>query len=169
MEIEITAEQEAQLALIAAHLHKDPHQLVIEAALQLINEDDRFRAGVRKGIEEADRGELIDEAEMDARIERMLQRWMRLRWTSAAANDLENISNYLHQKHPQVAQPTVRRLYAEIRELSRFPSRGRPGREPGTRELILTDRPYVVIFRAGDQLVEILRIYHGSQNWKWSH
>jgi plasmid stabilization system protein ParE len=91
---------------------------------------------------------------------------MRLRWTSAAANDLENISNYLHQKHPQVAQPTVRRLYAEIRELSRFPSRGRPGREPGTRELILTDRPYVVIFRAGDQLVEILRIYHGSQNWK---
>jgi predicted transcriptional regulator len=74
MEIEITAEKEAQLALIAAHLHKDPHQLVIEAALQLINEDDRFRAGVRKGIEEADRGELIDEAEMDARIERMLQR-----------------------------------------------------------------------------------------------
>jgi predicted transcriptional regulator len=74
MEIQITPEQEAQLAQIAAHLQKDPHQLVMDAALRLIEEDDRFLAGVRKGIEEADRGESIDEAEMDARVERMLQR-----------------------------------------------------------------------------------------------
>lgn len=74
MEIQITPEQEAQLAQIAAHLQMDPHQLVMDAALRLIEEDDRFRAGVRKGIEEADRGESIDEAEMDARVERMLQR-----------------------------------------------------------------------------------------------
>jgi toxin ParE1/3/4 len=91
---------------------------------------------------------------------------MRLRWTSAAANDLENISDYLHHQNPQIAQQTVRRLYAEIRELSRFPSRGRPGREPGTREFILSGLPYVIIFRTADQVVEILRIYHGSQNWK---
>jgi predicted transcriptional regulator len=74
MEIEMTPEQEAQLAQIAAHLQTDPHQLVIEAALRLIDEDDRFRAGVRKGIEQADQGDLIDEVEMDARVERMLQR-----------------------------------------------------------------------------------------------
>lgn len=91
---------------------------------------------------------------------------MRLRWTTAAANDLENISNYLHRQSPLIAQQTVRRLYAEIRELSRFPLRGRPGREPGTRELILSGLPYVVIFRTSDQVVDILRIYHGSQNWK---
>jgi predicted transcriptional regulator len=78
MEIEITPEQEAQLVQIAAHLHKAPHQLVIDAALRLIDEDDRFRAGVRKGIEEANRGEVIDEAEMNVQIERML------------TNDLEN-------------------------------------------------------------------------------
>lgn len=70
----MTPEQEAQLAQIAAHLHKDPHQLVIDAALRLIDEDDRFCAGVRKGIEGADRGDLIDGVDMDARIERMLQR-----------------------------------------------------------------------------------------------
>ena len=91
---------------------------------------------------------------------------MRLRWTSAAANDLENISDYLHHQNSQIAQQIVRRLYAEIRELSRFPSRGRPGREPGTRELILSGLPYIVIFRTSDQVVEILRIFHGSQNWK---
>jgi toxin ParE1/3/4 len=91
---------------------------------------------------------------------------MHVRWTLAAVNDLENISNYLHDQHPQVAQPTVRRLYAAICELSRFPSRGRPGREPDTRELILSGPPYVTVFRTRDQVVEILRIYHGSQNWK---
>jgi predicted transcriptional regulator len=74
MEIEMTPEQEAQLAQIAAHLHKEPHQLVIDAALRLIDEDDRFRDGVRKGIEEADRGDLIDQVEMDGRVERMLKR-----------------------------------------------------------------------------------------------
>jgi predicted transcriptional regulator len=73
MEIQMTPEQEAQLAQIAAHLQKDPQQLVIDAALRLIEEDDRFRAGVRKGIGQADRGEFIDEAEMDARVERMLR------------------------------------------------------------------------------------------------
>jgi predicted transcriptional regulator len=74
MEIQMTPEQEAQLAQIAAHLQKDPQQLVIDAALRLIEEDDRFRAAVRKGIEEANRGEFIDEAEMDACVERLLQR-----------------------------------------------------------------------------------------------
>jgi predicted transcriptional regulator len=48
-------------------------QLVRDTALHLLEEDARFRAAVRKGIEEADRGEFIDEEEMDARVERMLQ------------------------------------------------------------------------------------------------
>jgi predicted transcriptional regulator len=74
MEIRMTPEQEAQLAQLAAHLQMDPHQLVMDAALRLIDEDNRFRAAVRKGVEQADRGEFIEEAEMDARVERMLRR-----------------------------------------------------------------------------------------------
>jgi predicted transcriptional regulator len=74
MEIRMTPEQEAQLAQLAAHLQMDPHQLVMDAALRLIDEDNRFRAAVRKGVEQADRGEFIEEAEMDARVERMVRR-----------------------------------------------------------------------------------------------
>ena len=73
----MTPEQEAQLVQLAAHLQVDPHQLVMDAALRLIDEDNRFRAGVRKGVEQADRGEFIEEIEeeeMDARVERMLRR-----------------------------------------------------------------------------------------------
>jgi predicted transcriptional regulator len=49
-----------------------PARLVQSAALLLIEDDERFRAGVRKGIEQADQGTFIEEAEMDARIARML-------------------------------------------------------------------------------------------------
>lgn len=48
--------------------------MAIEAALRLVDQDARVRAAVRKGLEYADRGEFVDEAEMDARLERMLQR-----------------------------------------------------------------------------------------------
>jgi toxin ParE1/3/4 len=90
---------------------------------------------------------------------------MRLRWTSAAAKDLESISDDLLDQHPQLAQSTVRRVYAEIKELSRFPALGPIGRELGTRELIFAGLPYIVVFRANDARVDILRIYHGGQDW----
>jgi len=48
--------------------------MVKDAALRLLEEDAQFLAAVRKGIAEADRGELIDKEEMDARIRWMLER-----------------------------------------------------------------------------------------------
>ena len=39
---------------------------------KLKDDDARFRAGVKRGIDQADRGEFIEEAEMDARIKRMM-------------------------------------------------------------------------------------------------
>ena len=60
---------------------------------------------------------------------------MRIRWTPAAAADLEHISDYLKDHHPHYQQPTIRKLYEAIRSLKHFPRRGRPGREKGTREI----------------------------------
>jgi len=50
MNVQFTAEQEAQL-----------------------EQDARFRAAVRDGIAQADRGEFIEEEEMDARFEQMVR------------------------------------------------------------------------------------------------
>ena len=44
-----------------------------DAALRLLEQDVCFRAAVREGIAQADRGEFIEEAEMDARLEQMLR------------------------------------------------------------------------------------------------
>ena len=73
MEVNFTPEQEAQLADIASKSGTDPEHLVKDAALRLLEEDARFRAAVREGIAQADRGQFIEQEEMDARFEQMLR------------------------------------------------------------------------------------------------
>jgi len=51
---------------------------------------------------------------------------MRIRWTVPAADDLENIKNYLQQNYPHFAEPTVRAIYERIRLLKTSPNRGGP-------------------------------------------
>jgi predicted transcriptional regulator len=73
MEIHFTPEQEAQLAQIATQERTDVERLVRDAAVRLLEEDARFRAAVREGIAQAERGEFIGEEEMNARLEQMLR------------------------------------------------------------------------------------------------
>ena len=73
MEVPFSAEQEAQLARMANKSGTDAPHLVKDAALRLLVEDARFRAAVREGIAQADRGEFIEEEEMGARFEQMLR------------------------------------------------------------------------------------------------
>ena len=73
MELHFTPEQEAQLAQIASQEGTDAERLVKEAVLRLLKEDARFRSAVREGIAQADRGEFIEQEEMDARLEQMLR------------------------------------------------------------------------------------------------
>lgn len=89
---------------------------------------------------------------------------MRIRWTPAAAADLEHINNYLKQRHPQYRQPTMRKLYEAIQSLRQQPHRGRLGREDGTRELLFPPLPYIAVYRVKEQSIEVLRIYHGAQD-----
>ncbi len=89
---------------------------------------------------------------------------MRIRWTPAAAGDLQHISDYLKEHHPRYLQPTMRKLYEAVRSLKQSPQRGRIGREEGTRELLVFPLPYVAVYRATAQSVEVVRIYHTAQD-----
>jgi predicted transcriptional regulator len=73
MEVHFTLEQEAQLAQMAKKEGTDPERLVKDAALRLLQGDARFRAAVREGTAQADRGEFIEEGQMDARLVQMLR------------------------------------------------------------------------------------------------
>jgi addiction module RelE/StbE family toxin len=91
---------------------------------------------------------------------------MRIRWTMPAADDLASIKDYLQQHFPPYAEPTVRTIYQRIRSLKEAPQRGRPGHLSGTREFPLTPLPYVVVYSIKADVVEILHIYHGAQDWR---
>jgi predicted transcriptional regulator len=73
MEIHLTSEQEAQLLRVALHEGKPVEQILTESAAYVLRENGRFLAAVEKGIAAAERGEFIEEAEMDARVEKMLK------------------------------------------------------------------------------------------------
>ena len=68
VEVQFTPEQEARLAQIARDEGVAPALLVLEAGLRLIEDDARFRAAVRKGIEQADRGLFVAKGEADAEL-----------------------------------------------------------------------------------------------------
>ncbi|HSC45511.1 MAG TPA: hypothetical protein VLC94_06755 [Candidatus Acidoferrum sp.] len=74
MEVPLTAEEELLLSEIAAREGIEPQNLAKDAVLRLLEEDAQIRAGIRRGIEQADRGELIEQAEMDERFKKMLKR-----------------------------------------------------------------------------------------------
>jgi toxin ParE1/3/4 len=90
---------------------------------------------------------------------------MRVRWTTPAAQDLYNIVLRIQQDNPDAAAKAATTLYDGCDSLGIFPRRGRKGRIEGTRELVVAGLPYIVVYRIQDQSLEILRIYHGAQDW----
>jgi toxin ParE1/3/4 len=90
---------------------------------------------------------------------------MQVRWTTAAARGLENIADYLFEKTPQNAPRVIREVCNAVFALRTYPSQGRPGKKLGTRELVLTSLPYVVVYKLASENLFIVRILHGAQDW----
>ena len=90
---------------------------------------------------------------------------MQIVWTSAAVIDLEQISDYIFEKNPRLAATTIRRILESASESKLFPRLGRTGRKEGTRELVLTQLPYLVVYEVSEQSVTVLRVLHGARKW----
>ena len=90
---------------------------------------------------------------------------MELRWTEDAAADLEQIANYLLDHVPERAADIVEQIYNAPSGLLKFPQRGRPGKKEGTRELVLSPLPYIVVYQIGEEIIHVVRILHGAQQW----
>jgi toxin ParE1/3/4 len=90
---------------------------------------------------------------------------MQLRWTEEAVKDLERIADYLIDHAPERAPELIRRIYDAPATLLMFPNRGRPGKKEGTRELVLAPLPYIVVYVVRDDVVFVVRILHGAQQW----
>jgi addiction module RelE/StbE family toxin len=90
---------------------------------------------------------------------------MELRWTEEAAVDLERVTDYLFEHAPGRAADLVREIYNAPAALLTFPNRGRPGKKAGTRELVLSPLPYIVVYQTTGDVIHIARILHAAQKW----
>lgn len=94
---------------------------------------------------------------------------MRVRWLRTALRNLDEEAAYVATDDPIAAGRVVARVLGAVAMLAAQPGLGRPGRVPGTRELIVGKTRYIVPYRVRDDSVEILRVFHTSrrlpQNW----
>ena len=85
---------------------------------------------------------------------------MRLVWLRSALQNLQQEAEYISEENPAAAVALVKAVRMATSHLVDFPSTGRPGRVPGTRELVLEGFPYLIPYRVKDDQVQILRIFH---------
>jgi addiction module RelE/StbE family toxin len=90
---------------------------------------------------------------------------MLVRWTEQAASDLEHITDYLFEHAPERAAELVRMVYDSPAGLVTYPNRGRLGKKDGTRELVLSPLPYIVVYTVRGNVIYVVRILHGAQKW----
>jgi toxin ParE1/3/4 len=90
---------------------------------------------------------------------------MRVVWTARSLRDLASLRAYIAQDGPVAAERQVERILAAAVRLALFPESGRPGRRAGTRELVVSQTPYLVPYCVRGELVEVLRVLHGRRRW----
>ena len=88
---------------------------------------------------------------------------MRVRWLRNALRNLDDEATYIATDDAAAARLVVQRVLNAVAQLAEQPALGRPGRVPGTRELIVTDTRYIVPYRARGEWAEILRVFHTSR------
>ncbi|HEY4069520.1 MAG TPA: type II toxin-antitoxin system RelE/ParE family toxin [Burkholderiaceae bacterium] len=88
---------------------------------------------------------------------------MRVEWLRRALRNLEDEASYIATDDEAAARLVVTRILRAVAQLADQPGLGRPGRVPGTRELIVQKTRYIVPYRVSGERVEILRVFHTSR------
>jgi toxin ParE1/3/4 len=86
-------------------------------------------------------------------------------WTEAADEDLDAALEHAGGKPAVQAQRLAQAILEADRTLAAFPALGRPGHLWGTREHLLGDLPFFIVYRYTGEVLEILRLMHTSRQW----
>lgn len=90
---------------------------------------------------------------------------MRVEWLPTAERNRESQLAYIAERNPRAAIAMGDAIEAAVVRLADYPESAPPGRVPGTRELVVTGTPYVVVYRVESSTVVVLRVLHGAQRW----
>jgi toxin ParE1/3/4 len=85
-------------------------------------------------------------------------------WTEPALQDLDDIGSYIALDSPRSAEKVVRRIVETVAALAYHPKMGRVGRDPTTRELVVSGTPYITVYRLRER-IEIIAVFHAARKW----
>jgi toxin ParE1/3/4 len=89
-----------------------------------------------------------------------------IEWTEQAIRQLDQAHEYITLSNSEeVAARITMHIVTSVQQLATFPMSGRPGRVPGTRELVIANTPFVVAYTIEQERIVILAVYHGAQPW----
>ena len=90
---------------------------------------------------------------------------MKLAWTRVAVEDLGHAYEYISAENPSAAASVIKRIETAAKALEAFSQIGRPGRVEGTRELVVSETPFILPYRVFKNRVEILAVIHAARRW----
>ena len=90
---------------------------------------------------------------------------MRVRWLQLALADIDAEVDYIARDDPAAADRVADRINHSVEQLAEYPAKGRAGRVPGTRELVISGTPYIVAYRVRERALEVLRVLHAARRW----
>lgn len=88
---------------------------------------------------------------------------MKIKWLRTALRNLDDEASYIALDNVLAAQTVVTRVLAAVAQLADQPGLGRPGRVPGTRELVVLKTRYIIPYRVQGETISILRVFHTSR------
>ncbi len=88
---------------------------------------------------------------------------MQIIWSPTAIAQLIEIHRYIQRDKPEAARRVAVKIAASAAGLARHPRLGHAGRKPGTRELLIPGTPYLISYRAEDERLVILAVFHGAR------
>jgi toxin ParE1/3/4 len=90
---------------------------------------------------------------------------MNVIWSETSVRHLQQVAEYLQSESAGGAIKIRRRILEAVKRIGQMPNSGRIGRIQGTREAVVPQSPYIVVYQVSDHSVEILAIWHGA--WLW--
>jgi len=89
-----------------------------------------------------------------------------IEWTEQALQQLDHAHDYIALSNSEeVAARITTLIVTTIQQLASFPMAGRSGRVPDTRELVISNTPFIAAYAIDHGRIVILAIYHGAQQW----
>lgn len=90
---------------------------------------------------------------------------MRLLWSSRARRTRAAAIDYIARDNPRAALDQLDAIGRQVEILKDHPAIGRPGRVAGTRELVISRTPFILVYRIDDDAIRILHCLHGARQW----